>query len=119
MASAKRMLAMKTHMRISERHSKAVLLASTTAVLILVLAGVLFAAELDAPGNLASPAAGQDLCSGVTLAAGQSCTIGVKIKAASSGTKTATLSIPSNDADGNVVSVSVVSTALWRALFAN
>ena len=47
------MLAMKTHIRISERHSRAALLASTTAVLILVLAGVLFAAELDAPGNLA------------------------------------------------------------------
>ncbi len=46
------MLAMKTHISISERHSKTALLASTTAILILVLAGVLFAAELDAPGNL-------------------------------------------------------------------
>jgi len=51
------MLAMKTHIRISERHSKAALLASTTAVLILVLAGVLFAAELEAPGNPAAPRA--------------------------------------------------------------
>jgi hypothetical protein len=51
------MLAMKTHIRISERQSKAALLASTTAVLILVLAGVLFAAELDTPGNLAVPKA--------------------------------------------------------------
>src|SRR5580765_2707039 len=49
--------AMKTHSRISERQSKAALLASTTAVLILVLAGVLFAAELEAPGNLAVPGA--------------------------------------------------------------
>ena len=37
-------------MTISERHSRVALLASTTAVLILVLAGVLFAAELNAPG---------------------------------------------------------------------
>lgn len=44
---------MKTYIGILERHSKAALFASTTAVLILVLAGVLFAAELDAPGNLA------------------------------------------------------------------
>ena len=51
------MLAMKTHLRISERQSKAALLASTTAVLILVLAGVLFAAEMEAPGNLAVPRA--------------------------------------------------------------
>jgi hypothetical protein len=36
---------------------EAALLASTTAVLILVLAGVLFAAELEAPGNLAVPGA--------------------------------------------------------------
>jgi hypothetical protein len=56
-------------------------------------------------------AAGQDLCSGVTLAPAQSCTIGVKIKATSSGPKAATLSIPSNDADENVVSVSVTATA--------
>jgi hypothetical protein len=48
---------MKTHFRISERDSKAALLASTTAVLILVLAGVLFAAEPEAPGNLAGPGA--------------------------------------------------------------
>jgi hypothetical protein len=51
------MLAMKTHISISERHSQTALLASTTAILILVLAGVLFAAELDAPGNLAVPEA--------------------------------------------------------------
>jgi hypothetical protein len=53
----------------------------------------------------------QELCSWVTLAPGQSCTIGVKIKATSSGPKTATLSIPSNDADESVVSVSVTATA--------
>jgi hypothetical protein len=51
------MLAMKTRIGISERHSKAALLASTTAVLILVLAGVLFAGEPEAPGNLAVPGA--------------------------------------------------------------
>ena len=56
-------------------------------------------------------AAGQDLCSGVTLAPGQSCTITVRIKATSSGPKAATLSIPSNDADENVVSVAVTATA--------
>lgn len=56
--------------------------------------------------------AGQNLCAGVTLAPGQSCTVRVKIKATSSGFKTATLSIPSNDADENVVSVSVAATAL-------
>jgi len=56
-------------------------------------------------------AAGQDLCSGVTLTPGQSCTIAVRIKATSSGPKAATLSIPSNDADENVVSVSVTATA--------
>jgi hypothetical protein len=48
---------MKTRIGISERHSKAALFASTTAVLILVLAGVLFAAELEVPGNLAVPGA--------------------------------------------------------------
>ena len=62
---------MKSHLRISERHSKAALFASTTAVLTLVLAGVLFAAELDTPGHLWRR----------------------------HRTKTATLSIPSNDAD--------------------
>ena len=51
------MLAMKIHIRISERRSQAALLASTTAVLILVLAGVLFAAEMEAPRNLAVPGA--------------------------------------------------------------
>ena len=61
MASAIRMLAMKTYISISERHSKAALLASTTAILILVLAGVLFAAELDEPGNLAVPGAATTL----------------------------------------------------------
>jgi hypothetical protein len=110
---------MKSHMEISERHSKAALLASTTAVLILVLAGVLFAAELDAPGNLAPMAAGRDLCSGVTRAPGQSCPIVAKIRATSSGTKTAALAIPSNGGDEYVVSKSVPLTAVWHELFAN
>ena len=72
---------------------------------------VLGATGLSTATSEISLAAGQDLCSGVTLAPGQSCTIAVKIKATSSGPKTATLSIPSNDADENVVSVSVAATA--------
>ena len=113
------MLTMKPHTGISERHSKAALLASTTAVLILVLAGVLFAAELGGPDNLAPLAAGQDLCSGRTLAPGQPCPIGVEISATSSGARTATLSISSNDGDEYVVGKSVPPTALWDAIFAN
>jgi hypothetical protein len=108
---------MTTRLNISERPSKAALLASTTAVLI--LAGVLFAAELDAQGNIAPLAAGRDLCSGVTLAPGQSCPIGVKITPTSSGAKTATLSIPSNGSDEYVISKSAPLTALWHELFAN
>ena len=110
---------MKSHMDISERHSKAALLASTTAVLILVLAGVLFAAELDPPGNLAPLAAGRDLCSGVTLAPGHSCPVVVKIRATSPEAKTATLSVPSNGGDEYVVGKSVALTVLWHELFAN
>jgi len=109
---------MKPHTGISERHSKAALLASTTAVLILVLAGVLFAAELGGPDNLAPLAAGQGVCSGETLVPGQPCPIG-NIMAASSGARTATLSISSNDGDEYVVGKSVLPTALWDAIFAN
>ena len=54
------MLAMKTHISFSERHSNAALLASTTAVLILALAGVLFAAELEAPGQSRHPGSTDD-----------------------------------------------------------
>lgn len=107
---------MKSHLGISKRRSNAALFASTSAVLTLVLAGVLFAPELDVPGPLA---VGQDLCSEVTPASGPSCPIGVKIMATSSAASTATRSIPSNDADETVVSMSVPPTALWRALFAN
>jgi hypothetical protein len=113
------MLTMKPHTGISERHSKAALLASTAAVLILVLAGVLFAAELGGPDNLTPLAAGLDLCSDGTLAPGQPCPIGVKISAISSGAKTATLSVTSNDGDEYVVGKGVPPTALWDAIFAN
>ena len=41
-------------MKLSDRHSSAALLALTTAVLILVLAGVLFAAEVDGPAPRAA-----------------------------------------------------------------
>jgi len=109
---------MKPHTGISDRHSKAALLASTTGVLILVLAGVLFAAELGGPDNLAPLAAGQGVCSGETLASGQPCPIG-NITAASSGARTATLSTSSNDGDEYVVGKSVLPTALWDAIFAN
>ena len=109
---------MKPHTGISDRHSKAALLASTTGVLILVLAGVLFAAELGGPDNLAPLAAGQGVCSGETLAPGQPCPI-ENITAASSGARTATLSISSNDGDEYVVGKSVLPTALWDAIFAN
>ena len=110
---------MNPHTGSSERHSKAALLASTTAVFILALAGVLFAAELDGPDNLALLAAGQDLCSGQTLAPGQPCPIGVEISTTSSAATTAALSISSNDGDEYVVSKSVLPTALWDAIFAN
>src|SRR5262245_42008422 len=54
----KRVLAMKRqpqpNMKLSDRHSSAALLALTTAVLVLVLAGLLFAAEVDTPGPLAA-----------------------------------------------------------------
>ena len=113
------MLTMKPHTGISERHSKTALLASTAAVLILVLAGVLFAAELDGPDNLAPLAAGQDLCAGETLAPGQPCLIGVKISATSSGARTATLSVSSNDGEEYVVGKGVPPTALWDVIFAN
>jgi hypothetical protein len=43
----------------------------------------------------------------------------VKIRATSSGAKTATLSIPLNGGDEYVVSKSAPLTALWRELFAN
>jgi len=64
-----------------------------------------------ATSEVSLPAA-QDFCSGVTLAPGQSCTVRVKIKATSPGPKAAMLSIPSTDADENVIGVSVAATAL-------
>ena len=110
---------MNPHTGVSERHSKAALLASTTAVFILALAGVLVAAELGGPDNLALLADGQDLCSGETLAPGQPCPVGVKISATSSAARTATLSVSSNDRDEYVVGKGVLPTALWDAIFAN
>ena len=103
----------------TDRHSKAALLASTTGVVILVLAGVLFAAEMDGPDNVGPLATGQDLCSGRTLAPGQPCPIGVEISTTPSGTTTAALSISSNEGDGYVVSKNVLPTVLWDAIFAN
>ena len=48
-----------------------------------------------------------DECSGQTLAPGDYCTVGVKFTPASTGEKTATLTIPSNDPDEPIVEVSL------------
>jgi hypothetical protein len=53
---------------------------------------------------------GADKCSKKTLAANASCTVNTKFKATSTGAKTATLIIPSNDPDENPVSVSLSGT---------
>ena len=82
-------------------------------------AGVLFAAELGGPDNLAPLTAGQEVCSEGTLAPGQPCPIGVKTRTTSSEARTATLSISSNDGDEYVVRKGVLPTALWDAIFAN
>ncbi len=71
---------------------------------------VLGSATLSAnTGETTRPAA-QDLCSGKTLAPGQSCTLRVMIIAVTSGSKTGTLTIPSNDPDESPVTVSVTAT---------
>ena len=53
---------------------------------------------------------GADKCSKKTLASNASCTVNAKFKATSTGAKTATLIIPSNDPDENPVNVSLSGT---------
>ena len=53
---------------------------------------------------------GADKCSKKTLAPNASCTVNAKFKATSTGAKTATLTIPSNDPDENPVNVSLSGT---------
>jgi hypothetical protein len=72
---------------------------------------VLGPTRLNTATSEVSVAAGRDLCSRVTLAPGQSCTFAVKIMATAPGPKTATISIPSNDPDENIVHVTVAATA--------
>jgi Abnormal spindle-like microcephaly-assoc'd, ASPM-SPD-2-Hydin len=55
-------------------------------------------------------AALQDLCSGVTLAPTQACTVGLKFKPKSTGAKNATLTIPSNDPVTGLVTVTLSGT---------
>ena len=52
----------------------------------------------------------QDLCTGATLAPTQSCTIGLRFKPTSSGAKSATLTIPSNDPVTPLATVSLSGT---------
>ena len=54
--------------------------------------------------------ASQDLCSGVTLAPTQTCTVGLKFKPTSAGAKNATLQIPSNDPVTSLVTVTLSGT---------
>jgi hypothetical protein len=56
---------------------------------------------------------GQDLCSGATLVPGQSCTIGIRVKAISQGPKTATLSLTSNDPNQNPATANVTATVQY------
>jgi hypothetical protein len=51
-----------------------------------------------------------DLCSGVTLATTQTCTVGLKFKPTSAGAKNATLNIPSNDPVTGLVTVTLSGT---------
>ena len=55
----------------------------------------------------------QDLCSGLTLVPGQSCTISIRVRAFSTGSKSGTLTIVSNDADEATVTVGITATAQW------
>jgi hypothetical protein len=55
-------------------------------------------------------AAQNDLCSGQTLAPSQSCTVGLKFAPTSTGPKSATLIIPSNDSDEATVTVPLSGT---------
>ncbi|MGE5827661.1 MAG: choice-of-anchor D domain-containing protein, partial [Micromonosporaceae bacterium] len=56
------------------------------------------------PGEFKKPA-GNDFCSGVTLAPGATCTVSVKFRPASAGPKSATLVIPSDDLNESSVTV--------------
>jgi hypothetical protein len=55
----------------------------------------------------------QDLCSWQTLAPGLWCTINVRVRAFSTGPKSGTLTIVSNDADEGSVAVGITATAQW------
>ena len=57
-----------------------------------------------------------DNCSGQTLAPSGSCTVQVKFSPTSLGSKSATLSIPSNDPDENPLNVSLSGTAIAPAV---
>ena len=52
-----------------------------------------------------------NLCTGRTLAAGQSCTVAVRFKPTTAGLKVAKLRIPSNDPDEAIVKASLRGTA--------
>jgi hypothetical protein len=53
-----------------------------------------------------------DLCSGQTLAPAATCTLGIRFKPTSTGAKTASVVIPSNDADEPTVNVSLTGTGV-------
>jgi hypothetical protein len=53
------------------------------------------------------------VCSGLTLVPGQKCTISVRVRAFSTGPKSGTLTIVSNDADESTVVVGITATATW------
>jgi hypothetical protein len=55
----------------------------------------------------------QDLCSWLTLAPDQSCTIRVRVRTFSPGPKSGTLTIVSNDADEGSVTVGITATGQW------
>jgi hypothetical protein len=56
--------------------------------------------------------AAQDLCSGLTLAPTQTCTLGIKFTPKSSGAQNATVMIPSNDADESLLAVTLSGAGL-------
>jgi hypothetical protein len=54
--------------------------------------------------------AASNLCAGRTLAAGQSCTVLIKLRPTTAGFKAAKLRVPSNDPDEAVVKVTLRGT---------
>jgi hypothetical protein len=54
----------------------------------------------------------KDLCSGITLAPMQTCTVGLKFKPHNSGPHSANLVIPSSDFNENTASVHLSGTGL-------